>query len=69
MSATGDIERYQWALRRQGIAFDTERLAAAAATYELLRPAIEELRTVPLSFVDPWEPSSALAWLESGGEN
>jgi hypothetical protein len=55
-------------LRRQGIELDRERVLAAAATYEALRPAIEELRRVPLSFIDPWEPASALAWLENGGE-
>lgn len=64
----GDGDKYEWALHKQGIELDRDRVVAAAATYELLRPAIEELRRVPLSFIDPWEPASALAWLESGGE-
>jgi hypothetical protein len=57
------------ALRDQGIEFSAARLESAAQIYAGLRPGIERLRAVPLSFTDPvWEPGHALQWIESGGE-
>jgi hypothetical protein len=63
----GDDSGHEWLLRELGIELLPARVESAAATYAKLRPAIEELRRVPLPFLDAWEPSAAISWIENGG--
>jgi predicted MFS family arabinose efflux permease len=55
----------------QGVAsyLSADRLAHARAVHASLRPKLEAMRAVPLSFLEPViEPATSLAWLERGGE-
>jgi MFS family permease len=46
-----------------------ERLDFAVRVHTALRPKLEALRAVPLSFLEPViEPATSLAWLERGGQ-
>jgi hypothetical protein len=58
------------AIEDQGIEFEPQRRAKAEEIYAGLRPGIERLRLVPLSFLDPVvEPAAAAQWIECGGED
>ncbi|MDX6511087.1 MAG: hypothetical protein QOE36_591 [Gaiellaceae bacterium] len=58
-----------WSIE-QGLTYAEERLAFAQQTHARLRPMLEQLRAVPLSFVEPViEPASGAAWLENGGRS
>jgi hypothetical protein len=50
----------------QGFVFELSRYAAALQAHTALRESLLRLRAVPLSFLEPIEPDSALIWLESG---
>ena len=52
----------------QGLSLEPERLEAALAVHTALQPALEQLRSLPMSFLEPVvEPASALTWIENGG--
>lgn len=51
----------------QGISLPAELLAGAVAAHGQLRAELEELRRVPLSFIDLVEPATVTAWIERGG--
>ncbi|MET0693816.1 MAG: hypothetical protein ABWX96_03240 [Propionibacteriaceae bacterium] len=59
----------EWMAQNQGFSFSAERYAAAALLHESMRDALLRLRQVPLSFLEPTEPDSALVWLEKGGQS
>lgn len=67
---TGRAELFTAMLADQGLApLSADRVAAAVAAHQAMRPALEALRAVPLSYLEPViEPSAALAWLEQGAE-
>ncbi len=69
MTAAASADRYRAALADQGLPpLTDERLAAAVAVHQAMRPDLEALRAVPLPYLEPVsEPASALAWLERGG--
>lgn len=53
----------------QGLSLDAGQLATAATFHQGLRAQLEQLRRIPLSFLEPVvEPVTALRWIESGGE-
>jgi hypothetical protein len=53
-----------------GLPYSDERLAYAQQTHARLRPQLEQLRAVSLSFVEPViEPATGNAWLENGGQS
>lgn len=57
-------------IQDQGIEFEPVRRAMAEEIYAGLRPGVEALRRVHLSFLDPViEPASAAQWIENGGED
>ena len=53
----------------QGIRLPAELLAGAVAAHAQLRAELEELRRVPLSFIDLVEPATVSAWIERGGRS
>lgn len=53
----------------QGIHLPAELLAGAVAAHAQLRAELEELRRVPLSFIDLAEPATVTAWIERGGRS
>lgn len=61
------VEDLQRRAADQGFEFELSRYAAALAAHEGLREALLRLRAVPLSFLEPYEPDAALAWIERGG--
>ena len=61
------IDEYRRRAADQGFAFEMARYAAALTTHAGMRDALADLRAVPLSFLEPTEPNSALVWIESGG--
>lgn len=61
------VDDYRQRAADQGFEFELARYAAALSTHAGMRQALNELRAVPLSFLDPTEPNSALVWIESGG--
>jgi hypothetical protein len=63
------IENFQWMAEDQGFTFTVERYAAALRLHEGMNDALLRLRQVPLSFLEPTEPDSALVWLEKGGRS
>jgi hypothetical protein len=60
-------EQLAWQAADQGFEFELARYAAALAAHQGMRAALLRLRAVPLSFLDPTEPDTALSWLENGG--
>jgi len=52
-----------------GLRFEEERYSAALAAHAGMRASLDRLRAVPLSFLEPVEPDSALVWLENGGRS
>jgi hypothetical protein len=53
-------------LADQGLSLSAARVTAAAATHGRMRPGLEQLRSLELSFLEPViEPASALQWLET----
>jgi hypothetical protein len=64
-----DADNFRWMAADQGFSFTLERYAAALTLHEGMRDALLRLRQVPLSFLDPTEPDSALVWLEKGGQS
>jgi hypothetical protein len=53
-------------LADQGLHLSGARLATAAGTHESMRPGLERLRALELSFFEPViEPATALQWLET----
>jgi len=60
-------EQLAWQAADQGFEFEVGRYAAALATHQVMRAALLRLRAVPLSFLEPTEPNTALSWLENGG--
>jgi MFS transporter, DHA1 family, multidrug resistance protein len=64
------IETFRALAVHQGLELSEERLAQAVATHAGLRPGLEALRDVPLSFLEPvLEPATALRWIERGGRS
>jgi hypothetical protein len=64
------IEMFRAFAANQGISLSDERLAAAVANHAALRPQVDALRAVPLSFLEPvLEPGTALRWIERGGRS
>lgn len=61
------VEDYQRRAADQGLGFEPHRYAAAVVAHTGMRAALLRLREVPLSFLDPTEPASALSWIENGG--
>lgn len=52
----------------QNLSLEPERLAAALEVHYALRPSLEQLRSLPMSFLEPVvEPASATSWIENGG--
>ncbi|GAA0584297.1 hypothetical protein GCM10010172_81580 [Paractinoplanes ferrugineus] len=64
-----DPDNFRWMAAEQGLTFTLERYAAALTLHAGMRDALLRLRQVPLSFLDPTEPDSALVWLENGGRS
>jgi hypothetical protein len=61
-------QTYQALLEVTGLELTPERFADAMALHESMRPQLEALRAIPLSFLDPViEPATALQWIEDGG--
>jgi hypothetical protein len=61
-------ETFAAILRNQGLSLSEERLAHAVAAHAAMRPELDALRAVPLSFLEPvLEPGTALQWIERGG--
>lgn len=57
---------YELSLADQELELSAERIAEAGAAHARLRPGLEELRRLELSFLEPvLEPASALQWLEA----
>jgi hypothetical protein len=50
-----------------GISVSAERLPVISEFLAGLIPGLDALRAVPLSFLDPVEPGTALRWIERGG--
>jgi hypothetical protein len=50
-----------------GITVAPERLPVVSAFASGLAPGLAELRAVPLSFLEPVEPGTALRWIARGG--
>jgi hypothetical protein len=49
---------------------DQGRLETAAAFHQTLRPHLQVLRSLPLSFLEPVvEPMAGLRWIEQGGRS
>lgn len=63
------VEDFRRRASDQGFEFELDRCAAALETHQGMRDALLRLRAVPLSFLDPTEPDSALTWLENGGRS
>jgi hypothetical protein len=63
------VEDFRHRAADQGFEFELARYAAALATHSGMRDALLRLRKVPLSFLDPTEPNSALSWIENGGKS
>lgn len=64
------IELFRALAANQGIALTDERLEAALANHVALRPQVDALRAVPLSFLEPvLEPATATRWIERGGRS
>lgn len=53
----------------QGIRLPDGLLAGAVAAHAQLRAELEELRQVPLSFIDLVEPATVTAWIERSGHS
>ncbi|MCW2540230.1 MAG: hypothetical protein JWN95_1955 [Frankiales bacterium] len=68
-STVPTIEDFQSRAADQGFEFELARYAAALSTHAGMRDALLRLRKVPLSFLEPTEPNSALVWIENGGES
>jgi hypothetical protein len=63
------LEMFRAFAANQGLTLSEERLEAALATHVGLRPQVDALRAVPLSFLEPLEPATALLWIERGGRS
>jgi hypothetical protein len=50
-----------------GVSVADERHATIGAFMDGLAPDLERLRAVPLSFLEPVEPGTALRWIARGG--
>lgn len=62
------VDGFRALLANQGLTLTEERLAQAVATHAAMRPDLEALRAIPLSFLEPvLEPGTALQWIEQGG--
>jgi hypothetical protein len=60
-------ELYAAMLADQGLSLSDARIADAEAAHTRLRPGLEQLRGLELSFLEPVpEPATALRWLEAG---
>ena len=64
---TPDESTFRAILENQGLALSDERLAQALEGHIGMRADLEKLRAVPLSYLEPSEPGSALQWIEQGG--
>jgi hypothetical protein len=63
------VEDFRRRAADQGFEFEIARYAAALDTHSGMREALVRLRKVPLCFLDPTEPNSALIWIENGGRS
>jgi anaerobic C4-dicarboxylate transporter len=52
-----------------GITVAPERLDVVSAFVAGLSAGLDSLRAVPLSFLDPIEPATALRWIARGGRS
>ena len=62
-------EQFDALAANQGIRLPDGLLAGAVAAHAQLRAGLEELRRVPLSFVELVEPATVTAWIERGGRS
>jgi hypothetical protein len=70
VTAEPSIETFRALALHQGLELTDERIAQAVATHAALRPALDALRDVELSFLEPvLEPATALRWIERGGRS
>jgi hypothetical protein len=53
----------------QGLRLPDDLVAAALEIHARFRPGLDELRRVPLAFVDAVEPATVIAWIENGGRS
>ncbi len=63
-----DENAFRAIVANQGLRLTDERLAQALDSHLGMRAELEALRAVPLSFLDPIEPGTALRWIEQGGD-
>ena len=63
------IEDFAVLASSQDITLTPARLVQAYEAHRAARPALERLREVPLSFLEPSEPGAALLWLKKGGRS
>ena len=54
---------------RRGLSLTPEQVQAAAVLDAWLAPRQRALREVPLSFLEPVEPGTALQWIARGGRS
>ena len=50
-----------------GIELPAERMDLAVEEHARLRPELERLRAIPLSYLDLIEPATAVDWIVNGG--
>ena len=62
-------ELFEALAANQGVRLPAELLAGAVAAHAEMRAELEELRRVPLSFIDLVEPATVTAWIERGGRS
>jgi hypothetical protein len=53
----------------QGISLPDDLVAAALELHARFRHDLDELRRLPLAFVDAVEPANVIAWIENGGRS
>lgn len=60
-------QRFEAIAADLGITLSDAHLDAAVDDHARLRPQIERLREVPLSYLDLIEPATAVQWIAGGG--
>src|SRR5438128_4158326 len=64
---TADI--FRAVLANQGISLPPDLLEVAIAQHARLRPGLEELRAIPLSYLELIEPAMVSRWIENEGRS
>lgn len=62
------VELFRMMLDEQGLKMPDVYLRGAVEDHRQMRPALLEMRGLPLPFLDAWEPATCLAWIEGGGK-